>query len=426
MLQLRAVQRFSIAVLCLLGSSASAQDAATEPSPEGVSEEEMRLLMEAFGEQDNSDDDTPASSNDFSITAMQSGLTPVGGTARNTGNSNPDISLILDVAGAWFSADENLQAGAHDPNRNGFNLQQLEMSIGSNIDPFFRFDANLVFAQFGVEVEEAYATTLSLPWNLQLRAGQFLTRFGRLNNTHPHSWSFVDQPIVNGKFFGGEGSRGLGAEASVLLPTPWFAEVIVSLTDAAGECCARSFYGGEDLGVKGVEELLLNTRLEQFFPFGPDWSLMWGISSQTGPNPTGNGNRTLIGGSDLYLRWRPTTSAWRQALSLTVEGMYRSRQVPDDRLEDYGGYTQLVWNLTPRWETGVRYEYVTGVASDPLDPEWTRDRDRTSGQLTFYPSHFSRVRLQGSLDNPRWRARPIRAAFIALEVVSGAHGAHSF
>ena len=59
-------------------------------------------------------------------------------------------------------------------------------------------------AEFGVEVEEAYLTTLALPANLQVRASQFLTRFGRLNSTHPHAWDFTDQPLVNGRFFGGE------------------------------------------------------------------------------------------------------------------------------------------------------------------------------------------------------------------------------
>ena len=116
---------------------------------------------------------------------------------------NPDISFITDVAAAYFSADDPLMGGGHDPTKTGFNLQQLELYVSGAVDPYFRFDANLVFSQFGVEIEEVYATTLALPWNLQLRAGQFLTRFGRINNSHPHTWNFVDQMLVMGKFFGG-------------------------------------------------------------------------------------------------------------------------------------------------------------------------------------------------------------------------------
>ena len=34
------------------------------------------------------------------------------------------------------------------------------------------------------------------PANLQLKGGQFFTEFGRQNPQHPHSWAFVDQPLV--------------------------------------------------------------------------------------------------------------------------------------------------------------------------------------------------------------------------------------
>lgn len=73
----------------------------------------------------------------------------------------------------------------------------------------------------GVEIEEVYATTTSLPANLQLRAGQFLTRFGRFNPTHPHTWDFVDQPLIIGNFFGPDGNRGVGAELSYLMSLPF-------------------------------------------------------------------------------------------------------------------------------------------------------------------------------------------------------------
>ena len=346
--------------------------------------------------------------------------------ASSGGLANPDIALILDTAGAWFSTPDNLQTGAHDPGRTGFNLQQLEMSLGASVDPFFRMDANIVFAQFGVEVEEAYATTLSFPANLQVRAGQFLTRFGRLNPTHPHSWSFADQPIISGKFFGGEGNRGLGAEISWLSPLPWYVELVASATDAAGACCARSYFGAEDLGVLTPLDMLTTVSLKQFFALSDDLSLMWGVTAQQGPNASGNGNRTEIYGTDLYLRYRPVASPKRDSLSLTVEAMVRRRQLPGLLLVDGGLYSQLVWKMNLRWETGCRYEWVTGTQDDPLDPLWTSHRQRASGQLTFYPSHFSRLRLQGNYDVPTWRDEPIIAGFLALEVLIGAHGAHTY
>ncbi|HEY0706443.1 MAG TPA: zinc-regulated TonB-dependent outer membrane receptor, partial [Polyangia bacterium] len=123
---------------------------------------------------------------------------------------NPDLSVILNAALAGFSEDEPRQDGGHDPAKSGFTLQQLELSLGKAVDPYFRFDASIVFSPFGVEVEEAFATAVALPGSLQLRAGQFLTRFGRHNPTHLHAWEFLDQPFVWSRVFGGEGNRGAG------------------------------------------------------------------------------------------------------------------------------------------------------------------------------------------------------------------------
>ncbi|MDO9280394.1 MAG: zinc-regulated TonB-dependent outer membrane receptor, partial [Pseudomonadota bacterium] len=67
---------------------------------------------------------------------------------------NPDISFVGDVAFAYFSADEPLMSGGHDPQANGFTLQQLEMSVSKSVDPYFRFDSNIVFSLYGVEIEE--------------------------------------------------------------------------------------------------------------------------------------------------------------------------------------------------------------------------------------------------------------------------------
>ena len=361
--------------------------------------------------------------------AQDAPAAPSPGARAGTAQSmNPNIALILDTAGAWFSEPDDAvaQAGAHDPRETGVNLQQLELHMDSLVDPFFRLDANIVFAQFGVEVEEVYATTLALPAGLQVRAGQFLTRFGRLNPSHPHAWRFADQPLVNGKFFGGEGSRGLGVEASWLTPLPWFVELVASAGQADGACCARSFWGADDLGVRGPDDLVATTAIKQFFDLGADLSLLWGLSGQFGPNASGHGNRTEIYGTDLYLRYRPTASADRAAVSWQTEAMLRSRQVPGDALQDWGVYSQLVWNIDKRWEVGARWEQVEGVQDDPLDPDWAKLRRRTTVQWTFYPSHFSRLRLQGSRDEPPWRRDPTYAVFLALEVLIGAHGAHTF
>lgn len=336
-------------------------------------------------------------------------------------SANPDIALILDVAAAWFS-DEPDQRGGHDPQATGFNLQQLELQFQHNVDPFFGFQANLVFGPEGLELEEAYATTLALPGGLQARAGQFLTHMGRLNATHPHAWSFVDQPLVNGKFLGGDGNRGLGVELSWLAPLPWYVMLVGASTGASGECCARSFLGESEPAVEGLEDLLHTLRLEQFFPFNDDLSLTWGLSAQLGPNASGH--RTQIYATDLYLRWRPVDAPGRTALSWQTEGFARSREDVGRTLDDVGAYSQLVLDFAQQWQVGARYDWVQGINDDPLDPEWTADRQRISAQATIFPSHFSRLRLQYSIDDrPEVR---VQAVMLALETLVGAHGAHGF
>lgn len=173
--------------------------------------------------------------------------------------------------------------------------------------------------------------------------------------------------------------------------------------------------------------------IKQFFPLGANWSLMWGLSAATGPNPTGHDNRSDIYGTDLYLKYRPVTRASHTIVVLQAEWFYRRRQIPRDLLTDHGGYAYLSWRFRKRWGTALRYELGTpatnqagDAAGDYLDPAWTEDRQRVSANLTYWPTEFSRIRAQGSIDLPGWRPDPIYALMLALELTIGAHGAHAF
>lgn len=387
-----------------------------ELSPEELAEIEATLGADA-AEAEESQPPAPAS----------------GGVLGALQSMNPDISFIADVAVAYFSDRDNLQSGAHDPAQTGFTLQQLELAIGKAVDPYFRVDGNIVFSQFGVEIEEIYATTLALPWNLQARVGQFLTRFGRINATHPHTWDFVDQTFVIGRYFGAEGNRGLGVELSYLTPLPWYVELVGSVTDATGAATARSFFGDQALPVATALDFQSTLAVEQFFPLGDDWSLLWGLSAATGPNATGHDNRSDIYGTDVYLKYRPITRQSDTVVALQAEWFYRRRQVPRDVLADHGGYVHALWRFDRHWGTALRYELGLPARNrdgetggDYLDPAWTRNRQRVSASLTYWPTEFSRIRAQAAVDAPGWRDRPIHALMLSFEFNIGAHGAHAF
>ena len=102
-------------------------------------------------------------------------------------------------------------------------------------------------------------------------------------------------------------------------------------------------------------------------------------------------------------------------------------------LQDGSGFAALAWRFAIRWAVAGRYEYGSSAvdtgfdsAPDYLDPEWTERRQRVAANTTFFPTEFSRLRLQGSVDLPGWKDDPIWAAFLAFELVTGAHGAHAF
>ena len=349
--------------------------------------------------------------------------------AAQSDSSNPDISAIADATAAWLSEDDPLQS---TPDRTGFALQEVELSFQHAVDPYFRLDVFIGLSAEGVELEEAYATTLGLPASLQLRAGQFLTRFGRLNPTHPHAWDFVDRPFALERVFGPEGNAAPGVELSWLLPLPWSVELIGSLTNASGEG-ARSFYGEEELTIDSPLDFQSTLAVQQFFALNDDWSLLFGLSTAHGPTSTTPDARTEIYGADLYVKYRPISFASAMFVALQLEVIWRRRQVPDDLLQDFGGYASLLWRFAERWETAARYELAGPPrnldgdrTADELDPEWTKERQRVAASLTFRPTEFSRLRLQGSLDVPDFRPDPEWALVLAAEFGIGAHAAHKF
>ncbi|MBQ9396592.1 MAG: zinc-regulated TonB-dependent outer membrane receptor [Proteobacteria bacterium] len=378
-------------------------------TPSSLTPEEEAELMNALAEDQQAAPSAPKNDNPL-VSFIQS--------------MNPDMAFIADFALAWFSVNKPLQTGAHDPKMIGFNLQQLEMSVAASVDHVFSFSANLVFGQAGVELEEAVVSTQGLPAGLQVRAGQFLSRVGRINNTHPHTWDFVDQPFAIGKFYGAEGNRGLGVELSWLTPLPWYVEIAGAAQMPTSNASNRTFLGN-DGEVEGAQDFLYTITAKQFFSLSDEVGLFWGLSYQTAPNNTGRDTRSHIYATDIYLKYTPAKYP-EMYLAFQAEAFFRQRLVPRDNLFDAVGYAQIVWQINRHWATGLRGEYGSGLDNDMLDPEWTDHRGRASVQVTWYPSHFSRLRAQASIDVPKWQTDPIYALFLALEITAGTHPAHSY
>ncbi len=143
-------------------------------------------------------------------------LTPYSLTkqAATPGLMNPAISIILDTEYYHSSlSTQELQSrsrpgfiGPQDPPFDeGFNLRSLELGFFAPVDPYFNLYATLPITENGIEIEEAYFVTTSLPAGLQVKGGKFKSGFGRFNAFHPHAWDFVDAPLAYKLFSGGAG-----------------------------------------------------------------------------------------------------------------------------------------------------------------------------------------------------------------------------
>jgi hypothetical protein len=373
------------------------------------------------------------------------------------GRNYMNISLDGLFALAYSSAKDlhNIEVGDHDPQQRGFNARNIELAFDGAVDPYFEGFANIVFKldndnETQVEVEEAFMQTTSLPFNLQLKGGQFFAAFGRLNPTHPHTWDFADTPLVNGLFLGPDGLRGVGAQGSWTLPLPWYSQLIFASQNGRGST-GFSFRNPGDNGMffdrittdreaRGLQDFVWIPRFENSFNLSDTQTVLAGVSGAFGSNETGANSRTQIYGADLLYKWKSShAEGGFPFVKWQTEFMYRRFQAgrgADDSFpvaetfHDWGLYSQVLWGFKKGWVAGVRGDYV-----DMQDSKFTDDLDRQSrwrlsANLTWYPTEFSKIRLQYNQDfleqNFFLSAREVESVFLQWEFILGAHGAHKF
>src|SRR5947199_7926958 len=237
------------------------------------------------------------------------------------GKNYMNISLDGLFALAYSSARDlhNIEVGDHDPQQRGFNARNTELAFDGAVDPYFEGFANIVFKldndnETDVEVEEAFMQTTSLPYNLQLKAGQFFAAFGRLNPVHPHAWEFVDTSLVNGLFLGPDGLRGVGAQISWTLPLPWYSQLIFASQNGRGGTGFSFRNPGEDgmffdrittdREVRGLQDFVWIPRFENSFNLSETQTVLAGVSGAFGSNETGANSRTQIYGGDFLYKWK--------------------------------------------------------------------------------------------------------------------------
>lgn len=373
-------------------------------------------------------------------------------TVMRSGSAYMNVSFDAVMDAGWSTAPDvtkDLQLGDHDPIQRGFSMRNAELALDGAVDPYFKGFANIVMKlekdnSTTIELEEAYLATSSLPGNLQLKAGQFFAEFGRQNPQHPHQWAFVDEPLILSRAFGPDGLRNPGMRLSWLLPTPFYTEAFLGVFNGQGGT-AFSFRDSEAEGnhgrtpldnhLRGPGDLLYVPRLASSFELTDHQTLLVGASAAFGPNNTGEDTHTQIYGVDAYWKWKPANAGEGYPfVSWQTEALLRRYEaaadpvagLPRETLRDWGFYSQVLWGFKPHWVAGLRGEYADGNNGqyDALDP-YRGTRERFSPNLTWYPSEFSKIRLQYNLDHGD-KFDLEHSIWLQVEFLLGAHGAHKF
>jgi hypothetical protein len=390
--------------------------------------------------------------------------TEMGGGARGGQSAfNPAISMILAGNYGHLSADPSTyriqgfipSGGEVGPGERSFNLGESELTVASNVDPYFFANVTAsITSDNEISVEEAYFRTLGLHDGVTLKGGRFFSGLGYLNEIHAHAWDFVDQPLVYQAFFGGQLTQD-GLQAKWLAPTDTFIELGAELgnggafpgthRDRNGFSATTLFaHVGGDVGDStswrtGIS--WLNDKAEDRTYEDTDALGVPVTNAFTGTSRTW--------GLDAILKWAPHGDSVNRQLKLQGEYLHRTEDGElafdttganmggDYRSGQSGWYVQSVYLFRPRWRVGLRYDSMesgnpriglveSGLIERSAFPALLANSpDRVTLMLDWSPSEFSRLRVQYALDDARLEQRD-RQFLIQYLYGIGAHGAHKF
>jgi hypothetical protein len=339
---------------------------------------------------------------------MQPGNQPAPQQTRSSLSFNPDIGLVGDFQGSYISrSKKNVD----------FYLNESEISFQSVIDPYIRGDFFISFGRdhetgkYGVDVEEGYLTTLSLPAGLQLKAGKFKEAVGRINPVHAHALPFIDLPNAYVNYFGEEGLNDEGISVSWLVPTKAFYQEFIFQT-TAGFSDAPAFARSEG------NRLIYLGHLKNFFTLNDNATLELGLTGISGPNDSSS--VTNMGAIDFTYKYKPVQLNTYHSLTWQNEFFYsnaKNHALPS--LNSFGLYSLIQYQTAKRWFLTGRYDY----AQRPYNKSVVEQA--YSLTAAWNATEFQKIEFEGkttdsNIDN-RFYQFWLRWIF-----VMGAHGAHQY
>jgi hypothetical protein len=358
------------------------------------------------------------------------------------------------LAGRW---PRSWRGGCRGINKRGFSLNHTELVLAANIDPYWRGQAIIATLDGTAEVEEAWFQSLGLGHGIGLKGGRFRSGIGYLNEQHPHMWDFADAPLMYQAMFGTHGSYAQdGVQFKWLAPTETFVEFGAEIgrganfpgTDrnknGSGAAAVFAHVGGE-VGVSnswraGVSYLTTRAKSRTAHFAGTVDDEVEGLFD----------GRSQSYIADFVWKWAPNGNPKYQNFKLQTEYFQRREKgdltcaTPDDagaavacdgllsayRTRQSGWYAQGVYQFTPHWRAGLRYEQLDSGVRDFGDNAAYLVVDsyrpkKASAMIDYSWSEFSRVRLQYAQDKSMLGITDNQVT-VQYIMSLGAHGAHKF
>ncbi len=315
------------------------------------------------------------------------------------GRWNPDMGAIADVV---YSQDS---PKSDDEGADRIAVRELELVLGSAVDPYSRLDVTIAFSDFEeAALEEAYYTHFDLlGWGITGRAGRFKPVVGKAVSLHRDSLDTVDEPLVVQHYFGAEGFNKSGADISKDIELPWamFHRLTFGVLEGGN---------GEEGTLFGEvrRRPTLYTHLKNYIDLNEVTGLELGVTDLAGSRDEDTGFEVNVLGLDATLihRYGDQRHVKLQGEAYRVdrkESFYVfedpdtgviTEQDLDDARHLWGSYLLVDWRFHPQWATGFRFDDVQLIetAENFANPESTESG--YTGYLTFYQSEFTRWRLQ--------------------------------
>jgi len=304
------------------------------------------------------------------------------------GSLLPEIGAVGDIV-ATSSEDDNDTDG-----NDRVAVRHVELVLGSNVDPYSRFDASLTYSDFeAAGVEEAYLTRWGLPGDLTARFGRFFPKVGKQASIHRDSVPTVDEPLVIRRYFGSEGYFRTGADLTRIFegPAGWvFQPSLGVLEGGTGE-------GGTVFGSTRRRPTAYS-HLKAYKDLSDSSSFELGATHLVGSKDADPQFEVNVFGVDAtYLNNLTPTSKLLLQSEVFAQHRRENFTVNDTTGEEtrfdrhpWGAYALAEYRFAPQWAVGARADHVKLV-----DTAGPRQYDQgLSAFLTFYQSEWARWRLQ--------------------------------